>query len=53
MENWQQLIHVLVEIWTDEDIKSEKWGQFFEDIELKCESNEEYVSESQQSKRCA
>ncbi len=53
MENWRQLIHVLVEIWTDEDIKSEKWGQSFEDIEVKYESNEECISESQQNKRCA
>lgn len=53
MENWQMLIHVLVEIWTDEDIKNEKWKRNIEGSETEPDSNEDYSDESKEPKKCA
>ncbi len=46
MENWQMLIHVLVEIWTNEDIKNERWKQVIERSETEHDSSEEHSDES-------
>ena len=32
MDQWQKLIHVLVEIWTEEDIKNGKWQETYDEI---------------------
>lgn len=53
MENWQKLIHVLVEIWTDEDIKSERWKRNTEESETERDSSEEHSDESKEPKKCA
>lgn len=53
MENWQMLIHVLVEIWTDEDIKNERWKQIIERSETEHDSSEEHSDEPKEPKKCA
>lgn len=53
MENWQKLIQVLVEIWTDEDIKNESWKRDCEHFESRNQPSEEQFDGTKQIKESA
>lgn len=53
MDAWQTLINVLVEIWTDDDIKNEKWKQHTEPPETSEKENGECFNEYEDQRKCS
>lgn len=47
MDDWQKLIQVLVEIWTDEDIKNGKWIKACEEFITDEPSEQEFPNEAE------
>ena len=53
VEDWQKLIQILVEIWTDEDIKKGKWITTHEEFGTGEQNEKEFSDESEDQRKSA
>lgn len=53
MENWQKLIQILVEVWTEEDLKKEKLITTREKFETNEQNEKELSDESENQRKSA
>ena len=53
MDNWQKLIQILVEVWTEEDLKKEKWITTREEFETNEQNEKEFSDESENQRKSA